>query len=156
MSGSDLNKALSLILENLGEADLVGPRAPELLDQIEALLGGRFPRLYRDFLEQYGAGNIRSFEVFGVVDDNLEKGCVPNGAWLTNIERQSGVLPMNLFIIGDTGDGDYYCLDMLSTDESAVYVFHFNGEHGQFSCERVFADFGAYLLAGVKQAVGLG
>jgi len=103
----------------------VGERPIELVRESERELGVIFPPSYRQFLLDFGAGNFGYFEIYGVIDNNFFHSSVPNGIWLTLLERTDSSLPNNLVIIAATGDGDYYCLDCsnISGEEAPVILY---------------------------------
>jgi antitoxin YobK len=148
MSIEKYEEALKLI-EQAGGGDFEGSKQESLVAKAEAALGLAFPLSYRRFLLERGCGNLKSLEIFGLIDGNFEKSTVPNGIWLTLQERRSINLNPAWILISDGGDGTYYALDTARVDI-----------HGECPVIRVFVDgrisetvadsFGSYLLEAVR------
>jgi antitoxin YobK len=64
----------------------------------------RFPPTYRRFLLEYGAGNVRSTEIYGVMDDDFENSSVPDAIWHNLTTRREGYSE-GLFSFYAVGDG---------------------------------------------------
>ncbi len=148
----DLLNGIAIMNANSTRRHFAGPRDLETIAAAESALGRSFPPTYRAFLQQLGAGNFGAFEVYGITSNNFESAKVPNGIWLTLRERRSGVLPDNLLIIGDTGDGAYYCIELIRDQEARVVVFcpgiRIANQHPY---EVVASDFGEFLLRQVTE-----
>ena len=139
MSAADLDAALRAFAASPATAFFAGPRPEPLLASAERALAGRFPPIYRSFLQRLGAGNFGAFEIYGVISEPFD-GPVPDAVWVTLDERRRGLLPDDMIIIGDSGDGGYYCIR--------------HGEDGPVlllspgvATENVATDFGAYLVS---------
>ena len=74
---SDYERAAALIAESKDDADFAGPRPAELIQAAEEALGVQFPPTYRRFVSEYGAGNIGSTEIYGVIDFDFEASSIP-------------------------------------------------------------------------------
>jgi hypothetical protein len=101
---ADVDQALDLINSYKGRKRFVGVRQRALIEEAEAALGVRFPPSYRRFLESLGAGSIRGREIYGVIDSNFRDSTIPDGIWLTLMERQHSRLPEALVIVYSTGE----------------------------------------------------
>src|SRR5687767_13664650 len=123
MSMGNLLTAFELISSNKAKADFVSARPDTLIEAAEQRLGLRFPPTYREFLRKLGAGNFGASEFYGIIDENFNHSSVPNGIWYTLTERDEVELPKNLIVIGDTGDGGLYCLEVSDEKEAPVIVF---------------------------------
>lgn len=151
MSLQNLNAGLLLVESNRSRGFFAGPRPPALIDAAEAALGGVFPPSYREFLKTLGAGNFGSSEFYGLIDDNFEDSEVPNGIWLTLRERVDSTLPSALAVVGTTGDGAYYCLEMSGGRETPVIVYHPGiPAQKQTKPEVVAPDFGTFFLQQIQ------
>ena len=146
MSMTDLTTAMGILAASPSVGFFVGPREPTLIAKAENALGGELPPTYREFVRQLGAGAFGSFEVYGVVNDQFEHSTVPNGVWLTLNERRESSFPHELVIIGSTGDGDYYCLELRCGQESPVIIYQPGLPPHQQSAEKVAEDFGKFFL----------
>jgi antitoxin YobK len=154
VSMQDLTDALVIVEANRGRSFFAGARDPALIAAAESVLGVAFPPTYRAFLEQLGAGNFGSFEIYGVTNDNFENGRVPNGIWLTLKQRRANIIPDNFIIIGASGDGGYYGLALREGDEAPVVLFYPGvTPAAQLRREVVATDFAAYFSAGVREEV---
>lgn len=109
MSILSLQKGIDLI-KGHPKSFFKGPTSEILIDKAEFFLQLKFPNSYKLFLLELGCGSFMDKEFYGIVDENFEKGVVPNGIWLTSNERQHSELDKNLIIIGDSDDG-YFVLD---------------------------------------------
>ncbi len=150
MSMADLTRAFSLVEASPSRSFFAGPRDPELVLAAENVLGGRLPPTYREFVSRLGAGNFGSFEAYGVIDDNFEHSAVPNGVWLTLNERRGSSLPKELVVIGSTGDGSYYCIELRDGEESPVIVYQPGFPAHQQHNEVVAKDFGELFLNQIR------
>lgn len=152
MSMQDLTEGFAIIDANPEQGFFAGRRDLALIAAAESALGGTFPPTYRAFLERFGAGNFGAFEVYGVIGPDFEKGPVPDGVWLTLKQRRAGTLPQNLLIVGDTGDGGYYCLELEKGQETPVIIYWpgFPARQQQHA-ETVAEDFGEFFLGQIRQ-----
>ncbi len=145
----DLDCALALI-EKAKDGYFHGPATENLICRAEAALGQSFPPTYRKFLSRLGCGSIWGDEFYGLLDDNFEHSTVPNGIWLTLDERRSSGLPDSLIVIGATGDGGNYAIDVSqvnSEGENPVVEWWFGDPP---HCKVVADDFGAFLWAAFR------
>ena len=152
---ADLQEALNLVATNPGEGFFAGPRNAELVATAERALGGRLPPTYREFVTKLGAGSFGAFELYGVVDDDFEHSSVPNGVWLTLNERRASGLPGELVIVGSTGDGDYYCIQLREGKESPVTLYQPGAPPDRQRGEQLAQDFGEFFLEGVRAELQL-
>jgi hypothetical protein len=151
MSLQNLNAGLRLVESNRSRGFFAGPRTPALVDAAEAALGGKFPASYREFLKTLGAGNFGSAEFYGVIDDNFDDSEVPNGIWLTLRERVDSKLPPALAVVGSTGDGAYYCLELSDARETPVIVYHpALPAQKQTKPEVIAPDFGTFFFQQIQ------
>lgn len=153
MSMTDYEQAKSLVAANRGRGRFAGARAEELVLLAESTLQVRFPPTYRRFLLEMGAGNLGFAEFYGVIDEDFENSSVPDGVWFTQTERRNARLPDELMVIGDTGTGDLYCLE-LRADESEGPVVVVDPGANPSAREVVAPDFGAFFLTRVRQVLG--
>jgi hypothetical protein len=145
MSMQNFIDALGIIESTLGRARFAGARAENLVTAAEERLGLKFPPTYREFLLRLGAGNFGTREFYGVIDDDFEDSAIPDGICYTLNERNDG-LPLELIVIGATGDGGLYCLDTGQAGEAPVVTYEPPGS----AHERVADDFGAFFLEEVR------
>lgn len=151
MSMQDLTDAFALIeFADDKLKHFVGSRDPALIAAAEAAIGSRFPPTYREFVKRYGAGNFRSFEIYGVIDADFHRGAVPNGIWLTLDERHGGYIPKDLLIVADAGDGAYYCIELRNGKEGRVVLYEPDPSPDEMPRELVANDFGEFLLSQVR------
>lgn len=151
MSLQDFSDGMRIVDANRSRSFFAGPRDPALIAAAEVAIGGIFPPTYREFVQQLGAGSFGAFEFYGVIDANFEKGPIPDGIWLTLKQRRSGKLPENLLVIGDTGDGALYCVELRDGQEGPIITYQ-PGNSKQSQLSRVVArDFGEFFLAMIRE-----
>jgi antitoxin YobK len=151
MTTNELGRAFDLIKAS-SKGDFAGEQPEERIDRAEQALGLSFPPTYREFVKRMGCGDIFGEEFFGIVGDDFENSCVPNGIWLTLEERRTRDLPYWLILVGDTGDGGYYAIDVsqkTSAGESPVVEWW----SGTPPFQRTVAeDFGTFLWDSIRAA----
>lgn len=150
MSMADYEQAKMIIDTNKDKGTFVGPRPEDLVKKAESALGIRFPKTYRQFLLDYGAGNFGLAEFYGVIDDDWEDSSVPDGVWYTLNERTESNMPPELIVVGDTGTGELYVLDLSEGDGPVCVV---DPGTAMTTRERVAPDFGAFLLDRVLKII---
>lgn len=154
MSIKSYEKAIELINLNKNMCFFAGERSYELIKKAEEFLGLTFSPIAKDFFKTFGAGSVGAEEVYGITNENFLNASLPNGVWLTNIEREEVQMPKGLFVISDRGNGEFYCLDHSSVSEFeepkiVVYVPGVDNEHQKY--EVIADDFGDYLLQIVQK-----
>jgi hypothetical protein len=145
----DYERAVALIEDNCDEADFDGPKPPELIELAERAVGLRFPPTYRRYLSEFGAGNIGSTEIYGVIDEDFEHSSVPDAIWLALSQPRPG-----LFVFYAVGEGTEFCLDITRTasdGEMPVVAVDPSGD----KLEEVASDFGRAFLMLVQDALDL-
>jgi antitoxin YobK len=148
MAIADYERAVALIDQHEHEADFAGPRPPELIERAEQAVGVRFPPTYRRFLLEYGAGNVGSTEIYGVVDHDFENSSAPDAIWHNLTSRREG-----LFTFYAVGEGTEFCLDTTRTTpdgEMPVVAVTTSGA----TKEEVAPDFGSAFLMLVQEELG--
>jgi hypothetical protein len=154
MGMRELRAAMAMI-ERDGTGDFSGPIPEELVERAEELLGVRFPPSYRHFLHELGCGDIGGAEFYGICSDDLLKGPIPNGIWLTLDERTTSGLGNDMVIVGADGTGGYYALDLARADADAeAPVVLWQPGAPSRACPVVARDFGMFLRDEVAAAVG--
>lgn len=156
MSMEEFRKATEIIRTNPSKSFFAGPRSSSLLEKIEKIIGYKFPPTYRAFLLEFGAGSFGPMEFFGAIDENVTESPVPDGVWYTLRERLEVNLPEDLFVIGETGTGELYCLRLKKSyrkDEDVPVIIVNPGMNRTYQeCEVVASDFGSFLLERVSRA----
>ncbi|HEY1906964.1 MAG TPA: SMI1/KNR4 family protein [Myxococcaceae bacterium] len=139
------------LVAKAGGGDFVGARPESLVARAEAALGLRFPPSYREFLLEFGAGDIAGFEVYGVIDEEFGDVRVPDAIALTLDARRSGLDPRYI-LIGTLGDGSHDCLDTVHLGPGGeAPVVQLSSE---FDDPVTLADsFGEYFLVEVQDAL---
>jgi hypothetical protein len=154
MGMHQFRQALRMIARS-GGGDFTGPIPQQIVEEAEELLGVRFPPSYRQFLLKLGCGDVAGAEFYGIVDDNLRDGPIPNGIWLTLDERETGKLPPKMVLVAFTGMIGYYALDLSRVGENreAPVVMWQTGAPGN-ACPVIAKDFGSFFLDEVSSALG--
>jgi hypothetical protein len=146
----DYKKAKELIRDS-DEGSFVGSIEESIIAEAENALGLKFPPTYRQFLADFGCGDIYGNEIYGIIDSNFQKSAIPNGIWLTLNERQKAKLPKSLILIAQGYDG-YLALDaMQENKEEDFAIIEWVGGNENNKNEAIYADFGAYFLKIVMQ-----
>lgn len=142
-------------IEMRPDALFAGPRPEGLILTAESRLGIRFPLAYREFLARLGAGSIGAFEVYGVVTDEFDKSSVPDGVLVTMVAREHW-LPESFVIVGNSGHGGHYALDLADGDDQDAPVVLLLGDStaGTYLSEPTNPSFTDYLARGVEAAIG--
>ena len=85
-----MEKYLSAVrlINNSGEGDFAGPKPDALIEKAEGALNLKFPPTYRRFLKEFG-DDVGGEEFYGIISDEFENSTIPNGIWLTLIEREN-------------------------------------------------------------------
>lgn len=132
--------------DNSGKAFFSGSKSDDLITKAEDALSLKFSPMYKKFLYEFGAGSYASFEILGVIDDDFEESCVPDGIWYTLNERESSNLPNHLLVIFETGDGELYCQDYsnIVALEPKIVVYSPGVDHQNY--EVVANSFGDFLV----------
>ena len=140
-----------------GDGDFTGPIPQQVVEEAEELLGVRFPPSYRQFLLKLGCGDVAGAEFYGIVDDNLREGPIPNGIWLTLDERETAKLPPKMVLVAFTGMGGYYALDLARVAENReAPVVMWQAGAAASACPVIAKDFGSFFLDEVSGALGEG
>lgn len=137
------DKAAELIRTNADVADFVGPQPLSRIQAAEAALGGRLPASHRRFLEEFGAGNFGSIEIYGVFRDDFEQSGVPDAIWYTLSERKSSGLSDDLVVVHNPGFGPLDCVLLADAEasETAVVSVHPGGDGDRESLASSFSEF---------------
>lgn len=144
-------QAAKLLIEKAG-GDFDGPKPETLIGAAEQALELKFAPSYRRFLLELGCGNLKGLEIYGVINENFDRSCVPNGIWLTLHERLNLGLSTRYVLIGDDGDSGYYAIDTFMSNlsgENPVVKLAVDGRQS----EQIADSFGSYLLEAVKAAI---
>ncbi|HEV8535000.1 MAG TPA: SMI1/KNR4 family protein [Candidatus Limnocylindria bacterium] len=153
---AELQTALALIASHPERSRFVGPRSEALVDAAEGALGLILPPTYREFVLKLGAGNVGSFEVFGVVSADFRNSGIPDAIWLTLRAREEWPLPASMVAVYFDGATGYFVLDTSRRDaeaESPVLRWY-PGLSSPATAQQVVApDFGSFLLKTVESAL---
>src|SRR4030042_816764 len=151
MSIKDLEMAFEILKEK--KCHVSGQKPLEYIDKAEKVLGLKFPNSYKEFLLKRGCGNVRSYEFYGIVDDDFENSSVPDGIWLTLDEREKNNLLHEYILIGDANEG-WYALDtskMNNEGECPVVIWQHHSLPKE-KIEVIASDFGKFFLDQVSRA----
>jgi hypothetical protein len=152
MASSDLEAALRLIRASK-VADFVGPQDEAAVAAAETALELEFPLTYGRFVRELGAGAYGSLEFFGIVHGSSEPSAL-DAVRCTLDQRRTYGLPAELVVVGLTGMGEFYVLDLSQLDahgEAPVVVVPMPTRDDPIAYrEHVSADFGVYLHEAVR------
>lgn len=149
MSEKSYKKAKKLIIKNEDLADFEGKKPISYIEKAESLTNLKISGFYLDFLQEFGAGNFGSEEIFGIIDDDYINSSVPDAIWYTLTLRNSGNLPSNFLVIYDNGSDEIYCLDFNNvgkTGEPKVVSIDLGYDLDDQDVEIIAEDFGDFLL----------
>lgn len=143
-----IDKALEIIEANIEESDFIGEIDEKTIIEAENKLNVKFPKSYREFLKQYGLGDIFGEEIYGL---GTEETGIPNLVWITNKFREKESLPNNLICFYFADDGEYFCLDCSKVqginDDNAPVVSYVSGiPLSEQPFEIISKNFGDFLL----------
>lgn len=156
MSVADVEVAVRLIAKRPASVSFAGERDEALLRAAEEALGLQFPPSYRLFLRRLGAGNVGSFEVYGVIDRDFQVSAVPDAIWMTLRGREQWALPPSMVVVYFDGAGDYYVVDTARSSpsgESPMVVWRPGYSQNADAPEVVADDFGTFFLDITKRAL---
>ncbi|HEM3588799.1 TPA: SMI1/KNR4 family protein [Streptococcus suis] len=151
---TNYEKAKLLILENIDMMDYFGNCPNYIIDLAEETLGIKYPRDYRDFVYNFGAGNFGTSEIYGVFREDFLNSGVPDSVWLTLLERKETKLPEYLVIIYALGNGELFCFDyskLNSNGEPTIVSFTSNSNN----YDVVYDSFGDFLLDVVTRELAM-
>ncbi|MFD0990699.1 SMI1/KNR4 family protein [Mariniflexile jejuense] len=112
------------IEQNIDNCRFNGKIDSDVIEDIEKSLGISIPRNYRDFIENYGCGNINGFDFFGAYPNiDYRNGAVLNILWRNMDDRTDYGLNPKLLLIGDATCGDYFCMDTENLN-SPIYLWN--------------------------------
>lgn len=154
MSQQNYEKAKDIIEMSRSMCFFAGAKDDSLIQKAEKALGISFSHQIRDFFKNYGAGNIGAEEIYGIINDNFTDSSVPNGVWFTLTERREVQMPHHLYVLYDTGAGEFFCLDFSRLNEHKeppVVVYIPGVDNNLQSYEIIAEDFGDYLLNIVEE-----
>lgn len=146
------------ILERLNSREgtfLIGPQPPERIARAQVAMGVEFPPSYLEFISLCGCGGIGGQRLYGVLKDDFSVPGVPDAIWLTLNERERGLIPSELIVIGAVGDGALYVLDTSQRDtdgEAPVLEWWPGLPLEKQDREGIWPSFGHYLLYLVEEA----
>lgn len=115
-----LNKAFEFIRET-DSADFEGEKSEELIVKAETYLGLAFPDEYKNFLREFGCGDLNGIEIFGLINDKFESNSIPDAIAITSKERRDSNLNTNFLLIANSSEY-YYALDLRKGSEFEVRV----------------------------------
>ncbi len=159
MSMQDYEQAKELVKELLkkthGISTFVGPKPKTLVNLAQERLSIQFPKTYRRFLLEYGAGGVGGIEFYGVVKEEVEDSGYPDIVWLTLKGRKEWALPKFLLPVYDLGDGELFCLDLRIQEgiEAQVVGFTPGYSSAEQNLDVVAEDFGKLFLDRIQLAL---
>lgn len=150
------DEAKKIIDENEEIGDFVGRVSENIISDAEEILDINFPKSYKEFIKNYGAGNFGSEEIYGIINGDFENSGIPDAVWFTIKQRKELKIPNNLIIIYFTGGEEYFCLDtskMNDEMECPVVSYVIGNEISVNELEIVFCNFSEFLLNVVRQEI---
>lgn len=155
MAVGDVLTGVNLALKHGFQIDLDGEKPSSLIHLAEVALSITFPPSYKEFLLNFGCGDISGQEFYGLITDDFINSGIPDAVWITMRERSDSHLPSKLIIVGARGDGPYYVLDCRYPDrdgECPVILWWPGASRLDYteSYETVASDFGTFFLDKIK------
>jgi hypothetical protein len=155
MTLDELHRAFSLLDHT--KADFAGAVSEQLIDSAEKSLGLEFPRTYREFLGRLGCGAVRANEFYGLIPDRFDHSGVPDTVWLTLKSRQANEIPESYIVVGETGYGPIYAIDVAqrNADGESPVVEWMPGldADAEGNGRTIASDFGRFFLELVQEAL---
>lgn len=130
-------EAKKIVKLHNGLDGFVGNISDVNIGKAEEELGVSFPKSYKQFLRDFGAGNFGAEEIYGVLNGDFDNSGIPDAIWFTKKQRREMALASNLVIIYFTGGSDYFCLDVNQMNDE--------GECPVVACAVGFATMGEKL-----------
>ncbi|WP_018933246.1 SMI1/KNR4 family protein [Gracilibacillus lacisalsi] len=137
------DKLRKLIQEKRDASYFFGTVDDATIKKAEEKLDLKFPKEYREFLGEYGCGNIGPIEIFGL-GPSVES--VPNVEWVIKNLRETRDLPNYLIPVENIGDGSYAVLSSASSSKHGVMegiVLQWNSRVND--PQKIANNFGEYL-----------
>lgn len=137
------DKLHKLIQEKRDASYFFGTVDDTTIKNAEEKLDLTFPKEYREFLKEYGCGNIGPIEIFGL-GPNVES--VPNVEWVIKNLRETRDLPNYLIPVENIGDGSYAVVSSANSSEHGVMegiVLQWNSRVND--PKKIANNFGEYL-----------
>lgn len=153
---SIFEEAKKIIDENIELGDFVGRIPEKIISDAEEILGIDFPKSYKEFIKNYGAGNFGSEEIYGIINGDFENSGIPDAIWFTIKQRKELEIPNNLIVIYFTGGEEYFCLDTAKMNdemECPVVSYGIGNEISDNGLEIVFSNFSDFLLNIVRREI---
>lgn len=135
------------------ELDFTGQVSAEWINKGEELLGIKFPKSYRFFLENWGEVNFDGKEYYGVFREDFENSGIPDVVWVNLNERKSD-FPNNLIVFKQNNGVEYYCFDVSKTDEDGecpIVIWDNINKEIEQTLDMTFAEF---LLEDLEESFG--
>ncbi|MBF0786845.1 MULTISPECIES: SMI1/KNR4 family protein [unclassified Streptococcus] len=144
---NNYEKAKLLIIENIDMMDYFGKCSNHIIELAERTLGVTYPKDYRDFIRNFGAGNFGSSEIYGVFREDFLNSGVPDSVWLTLLERKEIDFPKHLVIVYASGNGELFCFDYNQLNlNGEPTIVSFISSRNDYKYEVVYDNFGDFLL----------
>jgi hypothetical protein len=138
---NEINKAFKIIEDNKEEADFVGKVSMNIINEAEERLGIHFPEDYKQFLSEYGVGDIFGEEIYGL---GIEPTGIPSMIWITEALRNEMELPENYVVIYNSGvNHEYQAIDC-NSGRIILFIEGINFNEQEISFE--FSSFGEFFL----------
>lgn len=145
MSEFDALSKMKALVEETGQSRFFGPIGPLVIQKCEKELGTSVFGMYRDWIQAVGGGVVKGIEVFALFERTVTE--VPDAAGLTLDARGRG-LPQRFLIIGESGMGEWYVLDLGMDGEPPVLLW--STISGGLVPEVRFENFYRYLASQAK------
>lgn len=145
-----LKEAIEIIRADPENGSFKGNIKESTISTAESLLGLAMPPSYKHFLSEFGAGNYKYKEFYGITREvDLDKGSVPNAIWYTLDQRTTDELPPGLIVVGASDFNELFVIDTRTVDadkESPVAIWIPGLSKKNDKLQVVAKSFGEYLL----------
>ncbi|PGZ90922.1 SMI1/KNR4 family protein [Bacillus sp. AFS029533] len=157
MGWSNYEKALALLEQNKVDYDFVSGCSDHLIEKAETALSLKFSKIYKHFINNYGAGVFATYEILGVTHENFHESPTldyPDAVRFTLTKRRLKRLPENFITIIDYDPDIVYCLDFSKlNDENEPAVVSFNLGEDWGEQKLIAEDFGDFLLEIIQDEI---
>lgn len=159
MSMKDYVQAKEILKQSHGLLTFRGSISETTIEDAEKKLSVKFPESYRQFLLDYGAGGVGSFEIYGIPDERLNSIDNLSVISFTLKGRKEWGMPVFLLPIYELGEGELFCVDFRTQEknrhEAKIVGFTPGYSSNNENLEIVASDFGELFLKLVQMEVSI-
>lgn len=155
MASNILDLVNDLMIQSGEDFHFSGSATSELIDSYENVLGNKFPKSYRLFLEKYGTLSFNGESFYGVSKSGLNATSIPDVKYATEEARKLGDIDGSMIKIKSSGYGPSFSIDTSTIGKQGEAVIVETELSFKDSAEKkIIADnFGEFLLSEIEQSL---